>query len=111
MRRQGSVSQFYEGGVEGGDSSKVGHEGTPGSGCQKNHAKTCCQAFGDYFLYYFLNSKGYTCYPCKLYVRSGARYWDKEVKVQEPLPNPLIKQQQEVDSYRVNIVVMGTWVI
>ena len=28
----------------------------------------------------------------------GARSWDKEVKVWEPLPNRLIKQQQEVDS-------------
>ena len=28
-----------------------------------------------------------------------ARYRDKVVKVQEPLPNHFIKQQQEVDSY------------
>ena len=39
-----------------------------------------------------------TCKHCKLCVRLGAPNQDKVVKVQEPLPNHLIKQQQEVDS-------------
>ena len=40
-----------------------------------------------------------TLKPC---VSLGAHYRDKEeVKVQEPLPNSLIKQQQEADSHRI----------
>ena len=39
-----------------------------------------------------------TCQPCELCVRLGAGNRDKVVKVQEPLPNHLIKQLQEVDS-------------
>ena len=35
----------------------------------------------------------------KLCVCLGACNWDKMVKVQEPLPNRLVKQQQEVDIY------------
>ena len=31
----------------------------------------------------------------------GARNRDKVVKVQEPLPNHLIKQQQEIDSWNI----------
>ena len=39
-----------------------------------------------------------TCQPCELCVRLGAGNRDKVVKVQETLPNHLIKQLQEVDS-------------